>query len=283
LKIIHSKNNKIKTYFELWKVFIYVFIYYFIVQYQNNKIEIIILKRLRTIHSEIKFQIRTYFEFWKFSPNYSNRNCSILQRKVLQTLIVSYVTAATSLVFRHSSETITHIVRQPHIPSWYLCQRAGPVQMLCPSPRYITGIMGSRMAVVILRMPSRLLSYSGCLEGEVCCEVFHFPMAPGYSLTLPAVKSFFSQGLSCKLHMLAAVSSSWKLMVRRMPSSGVWRRVDVVDWTDVSEDRIASIFKVEKSASEEPAWAGSCRTFRGSYRLHLQGRKIRERRTSVSR
>jgi hypothetical protein len=42
-----------------------------------------------------------------------------------------------------------------------------------------------------------------------------------------------------------------------MPSSGVWRRVDVVDWTDVSEDRIASIFRVEKSASEEPARAGS--------------------------
>jgi hypothetical protein len=39
-----------------------------------------------------------------------------------------------------------------------------------------------------------------------------------------------------------------------MQSSGVWRRVDVVDWADVSEDRIASIFRVEKSASEEPAW-----------------------------
>jgi hypothetical protein len=39
----------------------------------------------------------------------------------------------------------------------------------------------------------------------------------------------------------------------RMPSSGVWRRVDVVDSTDVSEDSIASIFRVEKSASEEPA------------------------------
>jgi hypothetical protein len=39
-----------------------------------------------------------------------------------------------------------------------------------------------------------------------------------------------------------------------MPSSGVWRRVDVVDWADVSEDRIASIYRVEKSASEEPAW-----------------------------
>jgi hypothetical protein len=43
-----------------------------------------------------------------------------------------------------------------------------------------------------------------------------------------------------------------------MPSSGVWRRVDLV-WTDVSEKHIASIFRVEKSASEEPAWAGGCR------------------------
>jgi hypothetical protein len=46
-------------------------------------------------------------------------------------------------------------------------------------------------------------------------------------------------------------------VVRRLPSSGMWRRVDVV-WTDVSEERIASIFRVEKSASEEPAWAGGC-------------------------
>jgi hypothetical protein len=35
----------------------------------------------------------------------------------------------------------------------------------------------------------------------------------------------------------------------------MWRRVDLV-WTDVSEERIASIFRVEKSASEEPAWDG---------------------------
>jgi hypothetical protein len=40
----------------------------------------------------------------------------------------------------------------------------------------------------------------------------------------------------------------------RMPSSGMWRRVDIVR-TDVSEERIASIFSVEKSAREEPAWA----------------------------
>jgi hypothetical protein len=37
----------------------------------------------------------------------------------------------------------------------------------------------------------------------------------------------------------------------------MWRRVDLV-LTEVSEERIASIFRVEKSASEEPAWAGGC-------------------------
>jgi hypothetical protein len=37
-----------------------------------------------------------------------------------------------------------------------------------------------------------------------------------------------------------------------MPSSGMCRRVNLVR-TDVSEERIPSIFKVEKSTSEEPA------------------------------
>jgi hypothetical protein len=35
----------------------------------------------------------------------------------------------------------------------------------------------------------------------------------------------------------------------------MWRRVDPV-WTDVSEERIASIFRAEKSESEEQARAG---------------------------
>jgi hypothetical protein len=39
-----------------------------------------------------------------------------------------------------------------------------------------------------------------------------------------------------------------------MPSSGLWSCVDLV-WTDVSEEVIASIFRVE---SEEPEWAGGC-------------------------
>jgi hypothetical protein len=43
----------------------------------------------------------------------------------------------------------------------------------------------------------------------------------------------------------------------------MWRRVDVV-WTDVSEERIASIFRIEKSASEEPARAAGYRLERGS-------------------
>jgi hypothetical protein len=43
-----------------------------------------------------------------------------------------------------------------------------------------------------------------------------------------------------------------------MPSSEMWRRVNLV-WTDVSDERIASIFRVDKSAIEEPVWAGGCR------------------------
>jgi hypothetical protein len=45
----------------------------------------------------------------------------------------------------------------------------------------------------------------------------------------------------------------------------MWRLVDLV-WTDVSEERIASIFRVEKSASEEPAWAGGCSHTRSTRR-----------------
>jgi hypothetical protein len=40
----------------------------------------------------------------------------------------------------------------------------------------------------------------------------------------------------------------------------MWRRVDFV-WTDVSEEPIASIFRVEKYVSEELAWAGGCSWF----------------------
>jgi hypothetical protein len=45
--------------------------------------------------------------------------------------------------------------------------------------------------------------------------------------------------------------------LRRMPSSGMWRRVDLV-WTDDSEERIASIFRVERFASEGAARAVAC-------------------------
>jgi hypothetical protein len=38
----------------------------------------------------------------------------------------------------------------------------------------------------------------------------------------------------------------------------MWRCVDLA-LTDVSEEHLASIFRVEKSASGEPAWADGCR------------------------
>jgi hypothetical protein len=41
----------------------------------------------------------------------------------------------------------------------------------------------------------------------------------------------------------------------RMPFSGMWHRAVFV-WTDVSEDHIASISRVEESANEELAWTG---------------------------
>jgi hypothetical protein len=50
----------------------------------------------------------------------------------------------------------------------------------------------------------------------------------------------------------------WQWWLWRMLSSGMWRCVDLA-LTDVSEERITSIFRVEKSARGEPAWAGGCR------------------------
>jgi hypothetical protein len=67
----------------------------------------------------------------------------------------------------------------------------------------------------------------------------------------------------------SALISTATFFLWRMPSSGVWRRADVVDWTDVSEDRIVSIFRVQKSASEEPAWAGSCSYGRENLKSNL--------------
>jgi hypothetical protein len=52
----------------------------------------------------------------------------------------------------------------------------------------------------------------------------------------------------------------------------MWLRVDLV-WTDVSEERIASIFRVEKSAGEEPAWAGGCRHIPQDGILHSHRRE----------
>jgi hypothetical protein len=73
-----------------------------------------------------------------------------------------------------------------------------------------------------------------------------------------------SYGEQKRLFPLSGIElrSTDNYILRRMPSSGMCRRVDLVNRTNVSEERIASIFRVEKSASEEPAWAGGCRLSR---------------------
>jgi hypothetical protein len=59
----------------------------------------------------------------------------------------------------------------------------------------------------------------------------------------------------------------------------MWRRVDLV-WTDVLEVCIASIFRVEKSASEEPARADGCRLERADFST-LKMEAKRSSKTSV--
>jgi hypothetical protein len=57
----------------------------------------------------------------------------------------------------------------------------------------------------------------------------------------------------------------------------MWRRVDL-EWTDVSEGRIASILGVEKSENEEPAWAGDYHEDGGDpYLRNVGSRKIARR------
>jgi hypothetical protein len=70
--------------------------------------------------------------------------------------------------------------------------------------------------------------------------------------------------------MLSSGTFKWNFYWSwRMPSSETWRLVDLV-WSDVSEERISCIFRVEKPASEEPAWAGGCSHTRSTRRHILE-------------
>jgi hypothetical protein len=68
-------------------------------------------------------------------------------------------------------------------------------------------------------------------------------------------------------HTLAFIREKNQNYGRRKQSSGIWHRVDVV-LTNVSEERIAPIFRVEgkirKSASEETVRTGTSRLLRKS-------------------
>jgi hypothetical protein len=71
-------------------------------------------------------------------------------------------------------------------------------------------------------------------------------------------------------HNLYTLGCKWRMC------SGTWRCVDL-ELTDVSEERIASIFRVEKSASEEPPSAGRC----GFFYPEDGGEAIRSSETSI--
>jgi hypothetical protein len=66
---------------------------------------------------------------------------------------------------------------------------------------------------------------------------------------------------------ISELDESW-----RIPSSGMWSRVDLV-WTDVSEERIASIFRnqVEQVAAERSGFSEPSIPFYQTTRRHITG------------
>jgi hypothetical protein len=100
---------------------------------------------------------------------------------------------------------------------------------------------------------AQILTFSFNFSCNKCC-VSHHPLQFLFSLfpfRLRRVMTYI-----CHIFHSVLVGET-KGNFLRMPPSGMWHRVDLV-WPDVLEERIASIFKVEKSASEEPTWAGGC-------------------------
>jgi hypothetical protein len=84
--------------------------------------------------------------------------------------------------------------------------------------------------------------------------------SPSTSLQLSSAQLSSVQFSSVQFSSVQSSQLSRKVSQRwlwRMPSSGMCGCIDPV-WTDVSEKCIASLFRVEKSASVEPAWAGVC-------------------------
>jgi hypothetical protein len=74
-----------------------------------------------------------------------------------------------------------------------------------------------------------------------------------YMGLFPRSKANYSPRSSVEANNVRGNTSIW-----RMPSSWMWRCVDLL-WTDASEERVTYTFRVEKSAIEEPTWAGGCR------------------------
>jgi hypothetical protein len=92
------------------------------------------------------------------------------------------------------------------------------------------------------------LSMTGFYSSLMYCDIYTEPVQ-----ILTCVRSNFCSEIISIFHYKPNTCYT-----RRMPSPGMRRHVDLMNWIDVSEERIASIFRVEQSASEEPVWAGGC-------------------------
>jgi hypothetical protein len=99
-----------------------------------------------------------------------------------------------------------------------------------------------------------MMNFRYCKYTELCVFQYLSQLLP--FLAYPAA-IFVLCCFSRSIHRICHFSEIYLKIPWRMPCSGMWRRVELV-WTDVSEERIASIFMVEKSANEEPAWTGGC-------------------------
>jgi hypothetical protein len=135
--------------------------------------------------------------------------------------------------------------------SWVAAQWAASQEGLSSMSEWVSLLKWTGISVVevafVCRVEVSRISLRPVTAGFLPGSFFH--PEDGRQHVLPKCRLTFS-GLHGDILEDITLFNLW-----RMSSSGMWRRVYIV-WTDISEERISSIFRVQKSASEEPAWAG---------------------------
>jgi hypothetical protein len=124
------------------------------------------------------------------------------------------------------------------------------------------------------------------IDMRILLTVMAYIRSEGFVLMTPYTRSRTREG---NIPRGTKKRSSWwpysgKMKKKTVKNAvfGMWRRVVLV-WTDVSEERIASIFRVETSASEDPAWAGGCRLSASRKQPGQEGRESGPQGKSIGR